>query len=272
MRNWSRAHSGQEVGFVPTMGALHEGHLSLVRRAAAENDVVVASIFVNPLQFGPNEDLARYPQMPEQDMMLLDRVGGDACFLPSAEELLGVDMQTYVDMNGLPNHLCGLKRPGHFRGVCTIVAKLFNIVAPRRAYFGRKDLQQLLIIEKMVRDLNFDVEIVACPIVRETDGLAMSSRNLYLSPQERRDATVLSQAIKRAAASDWLGRTAASLIEELTAMIGAVPSARIDYISIVDRRLLDVETVAAGDILALAVFIGATRLIDNYIFGEQIDF
>lgn len=272
MRHWRRAQADPDIGFVPTMGALHEGHLSLVRRAAAENDVVVASIFVNPLQFGPNEDLARYPRMPEQDLMQLDRAGVAACFLPSAKELLGADMQTYVDMNGLPDHLCGLKRPGHFRGVCTIVTKLFNIVAPRRAYFGRKDLQQLLIIEKMVRDLNFNVEIIACPIVRETDGLAMSSRNLYLSPPERRDATVLSQAIRRVAASDWLGRAASSIIDELTTMIGSVPSARIDYISIVDRRLFDVETVAPGDILALAVFIGATRLIDNYIFGEQIDF
>ncbi len=262
----------RSVGFVPTMGALHEGHLSLVRRSLAENEVTAVSIFVNPLQFGANEDLAVYPRMPEKDFALLEDLGVDLCFYPTVDELIGSDIQTYVDMHGLPDHLCGLSRPGHFRGVCTIVAKLFNIIEPQRAYFGRKDLQQLLIIEKMVQDLNFPLQIIACPIVREPDGLAMSSRNLYLSPQERREATVLSRAIKQAAASDWNGTPAAKLIAELRRTIEQVSSACIDYVKIVDRRLEDVEIVHSGDILAMAVFIGRTRLIDNHIFGEEVTF
>ncbi|MDZ7317292.1 MAG: pantoate--beta-alanine ligase [candidate division KSB1 bacterium] len=273
-RQWvaEQKKNGHMIGFVPTMGALHEGHLSLVRRSLAENDVTAVSIFVNPLQFGPNEDFAVYPRMPERDFSLLESLGTDMVFHPPAEELIGGDIQTFVDMQGLTDHLCGLRRPGHFRGVCTIVTKLFNILQPDRAYFGRKDLQQLLIIEKMVQDLNFNIQIVPCPIVREADGLAMSSRNLYLSPQERKEAVVLSQAIKKAASLPWENAQASQIIKELRQVIDSAPSARIDYIQIVDRELNDVTIVHSGDILALAVFIGKTRLIDNYIFGEELNF
>lgn len=273
-RQWvaEQKKKGHRIGFVPTMGALHEGHLSLVRRSLSENDVTAVSIFVNPLQFGPNEDFAVYPRMPERDFSLLESLGTDMVFHPPAEELIGGNIQTFVDMHGLPDHLCGLRRPGHFRGVCTIVTKLFNIVQPDRAYFGRKDLQQLLIIEKMVQDLNFNIQIVPCPIVREPGGLAMSSRNLYLSTQERKEAVVLSRAIKKAASLPWENAQASRIIEELRQVIESAPSARIDYIQIVDRQLNDVQTVSPGDILALAVFIGKTRLIDNYIFGEELNF
>jgi pantoate--beta-alanine ligase len=274
VREWVRAHKAlnRRIGFVPTMGALHEGHLSLVRRAIKENDVTVVSIFVNPLQFSVNEDLQKYPRALEQDIHLLSQCGVDLCFHPQASELLGEDLQTFVNMQDLPEHLCGLKRPGHFRGVCTIVAKLFNIVTPDRAYFGRKDLQQLFIIQKMVRDLNFSVEIVPCSIVREADGLAMSSRNLYLSPDERKDAAVLSWIIKQAADSPWTQITACALIERLREILATVASARIDYIQIVDESLEDVKLVNKEDILTLAVYIGSTRLIDNYVFGEELNF
>jgi pantoate--beta-alanine ligase len=274
VREWVRAHKtlNHRIGFVPTMGALHEGHLSLVRRSTAENDVAVVSIFVNPLQFGVNEDLQKYPRPLEKDIRMLSQCGVDLCFHPQASELLGEDLQTFVDMQGLPEHLCGLKRPGHFRGVCTIVAKLFNIVSPDRAYFGRKDLQQLFIIQKMVRDLNFSVEIVPCPIVREADGLAVSSRILYLSPDERKDATILSKVIKQAAEAPWAELTASELIAQLRKSVTAVASARIDYIQIVDESLEDVKLVKNGDILALAVYIGSTRLIDNYVFGQKLNF
>jgi pantoate--beta-alanine ligase len=274
IHEWIRSHKvlNHTIGFVPTMGALHEGHISLVRRSIAENDVTIVSIFVNPLQFGVNEDLQKYPRPLEEDIFLLDQCGVDLCFHPQASELLGEDLQTFVDMQGLPEHLCGLKRPGHFRGACTIVAKLFNIVSPDRAYFGRKDLQQLFIIQKMVHDLNFPIEIVPCPIVREKDGLAMSSRNLYLSSNERKDAAILSRIIKQAAESSWAGCDAAELTSRLRETVAAVASARIDYIQIVDKSLEDVKFVQKGDILVLAVYIGGTRLIDNYIFGESLNF
>lgn len=273
VREWVRTHKALNhcIGFVPTMGALHEGHLTLVRRSIAKNDVTIVSIFVNPLQFGANEDLQKYPRPLEQDIRLLSQNGVDVCFYPEPSELLGENL-TFVDMHSLPEHLCGLKRPGHFRGVCTIVAKLFNIVSPDRAYFGRKDLQQLFIIQRMARDLNCAVEIVPCPIVRETDGLAMSSRNVYLAPGERKDAVVLSMAIKQAAAAPLAELSASELINQLGATIAAVASARVDYIQIVDESLEDVSLVKNGDILALAVYIGNTRLIDNFVFGEEINF
>ncbi len=255
------------------MGALHRGHLSLIEKSASENDNTVVSIFVNPLQFAPNEDLDTYPATPEQDIQLAEQAGADMIFHPSAREILGEQMLTYVDINNLQNNLCGLSRPGHFRGVCTIVCKLFNIVSPDRAYFGQKDIQQFLIIKKMVHDLNFDIKLIPCPIVRENDGLAMSSRNSYLSPPERQEAVILSRALKRAVELRHRGITDASeIIAGITHFIKQQSNAKIDYVNIVDEEMRNVTRVENGHILALALHIGATRLIDNHIFGDTITF
>lgn len=258
--------NGRSIGFVSTMGFLHEGHRSLMTRARQENDLVVASVFVNPTQFGPNEDFESYPRNPEADSALMDDAGVDVAFFPTVATLYPDGYETYVNLEGeLTRGLCGASRPGHFKGVTTIVAKLFNLVQPDRAYFGQKDAQQVAVIRRMVRDLNMPVDVVACPIVREPDGLALSSRNTYLSSNERRDALVLSKALKAAEAAVLGGEHRAAAIEGLIRqMIIAVPFAAADYVEIVDADSLKSSGVIEGKVLiALAVKIGRTRLIDN---------
>jgi pantoate--beta-alanine ligase len=262
---------GKSVGFVPTMGALHEGHLTLVRQSKKDNDVTVVSIFVNPTQFGPNEDFNKYPRQFDNDRKLLEKEGVDYIFYPSVSDMYPEGYETYVYLEKLPNHLCGLSRPGHFRGVATVVSKLFNIVQPDKAYFGQKDYQQAEVIKKMVRDLNFPIEIVVIPIVRESDGLAMSSRNAYLSPEERRNATVLYKSLQRAKELIEKGEKSVNKIkEEMRKIILSVPS-RIDYIEIVHPETLDSldaipdKNVIDRVVVAVAVFIGNARLIDNEI-------
>ncbi len=260
---------GESVGFVPTMGYLHEGHLSLVRRARQENDRVVVSIFVNPTQFGPNEDYNRYPRDLKRDMELLEPIGVDAVFHPTVEEMYPAGYKTYVEVEEITERLCGASRPGHFRGVCTVCTKLFNIVRPHRAYFGKKDFQQLVVIKNMVRDLNMGMEIVPVPIVREPDGLAMSSRNTYLNPEERKAATCLYRALKEAARLYEEGERSARVIRDAAVkVIEAEPLARIDYVEVVDpETFLPVEEVSEGTLVALAVFVGPARLIDNTQLG-----
>jgi pantoate--beta-alanine ligase len=252
-------------GFVPTMGYLHEGHLSLVRRARAENDRVAVSIFVNPTQFGPHEDYARYPRDLERDLRLLEPLGVDLVFVPSVEEMYPPGFQTWVIVEEVSRPLEGASRPGHFRGVATVVAKLFNILQPDRAYFGQKDAQQTVVIRRMVQDLNIPVEIAICPTVREPDGLAMSSRNTYLNPEERRAATVLFRALQAAKARYEAGeRDAERLREAMREVIRAEPLARIDYVSVAHPETLqELERVEGPALLSLAVYIGTTRLIDN---------
>lgn len=254
------------VGFVPTMGFLHEGHISLVKRAKAENDVVVVSVFVNPTQFGPNEDFASYPRDLEKDSALVANAGCDLVFAPEPEEMYPAPYMTYVDVvGGLTDKLCGASRPGHFKGVATVVTKLFNLVKPTRAYFGQKDAQQVAVIEQMVADLDMDLEIVPCPIVREADGLALSSRNTYLTEEERMQALVLSQSLKWAEAEIEKGeRSAAVLFNGMKAIIEQSPSAEIDYIQLVNARTLEpLETLSGTVLIALAVKVGKPRLIDN---------
>ncbi|URA09281.1 pantoate--beta-alanine ligase [Thermospira aquatica] len=266
-RQWRR--EGYSIGFVPTMGALHEGHLSLVREARKHHDRVVVSIFVNPLQFGPSEDYNRYPRTFEEDKALLIAEGVDVIFFPSVEDLYPQNYQTYVTLERLPEHLCGLSRPGHFRGVATVVTKLFNIVMPHEAYFGKKDYQQFRIIERMVQDLNMDLKVTPMPIVREHDGLAMSSRNRYLTPQERQKALILFRSLELASDRIQKGeRDAFRLTQEIRKFIQReVSEARIDYVSFVDAKTLeDIKTLSGHVLLALAVFIGTTRLIDNREF------
>ncbi|WP_457569247.1 pantoate--beta-alanine ligase [Desulfurobacterium sp.] len=265
--------AGKTIGFVPTMGYLHEGHLSLVKRARKENDIVVMSIFVNPTQFGPNEDFEKYPRDEERDSKLAEKEGVDILFLPSVEELYPKPYRTYVEVEEITDVLCGAKRPGHFRGVTTIVTKLFNIVKPDRAYFGKKDFQQYKVIKQMVKDLNMDVTVVGCPIVREKDGLAMSSRNVYLSPDERKSALSLYNSLKLAKELIEKGEKRASVIKkEMEGFILSHPNVKkIDYIEIVDQdSFKEVELVKEGDLIALAVFVGDTRLIDNWVVGEEL--
>lgn len=259
---------GLTVGFVPTMGYLHEGHESLIKKANEENDRVVVSIFVNPIQFGPKEDLSTYPRDLERDTILCKDAEADIIFHPENEEMYFEDFSTFVDMEGLTNELCGKSRPTHFRGVCTVVNKLFNIVAPHRAYFGEKDAQQLAVIKRMVRDLNIDVEVIGCPIVREEDGLAKSSRNTYLSEEERVAATILNKALTLAKSKIENGeRVASNLINIITETINMEPLARIDYIQVVDSLSIEaVNTLDRSVLVAIAVFIGKTRLIDNFIY------
>jgi pantoate--beta-alanine ligase len=256
---------GLSIGLVPTMGALHAGHASLIRAARAETGYVVVSIFVNPIQFGPKEDLARYPQNLEQDEELCKREAVDLIFAPDAATLYPPDYRTYVEVQQLQDVLCGAARPGHFRGVVTVVLKLFHIVAPDIAYFGQKDAQQARIIRHMVQDLNVPVELRLCPIVREPDGLALSSRNQYLNPDERRRATVLFQALQEAKSRIEQGeRDGRALRLALTARIEATPGAVLDYAAVVDAETLQPLEYLKGDVLlALAVRFGATRLIDN---------
>lgn len=256
---------GKCQGFVPTMGALHEGHLSLVRAAKAKCDVVAASIFVNPLQFGPSEDLAKYPRTFDRDRELLEKEAVDILFAPTPEEMYPAGAVTYVTVEGLSQKLCGRSRPGHFRGVTTVVAKLFHIVEPDLAFFGQKDAAQATIIRRMVRDLNLPVEVVVCPIMRESDGLAMSSRNAYLSPQERKSALVLYRALAQVKDRFDQGEcNVANLIGAGKQILAQEPAVRLDYFEIVDPGTLDaVGQLTSPALVALAAFVGNTRLIDN---------
>ena len=257
---------GQSIGFVPTMGYLHEGHKSLMDCARKENDRVVVSIFVNPMQFGPAEDLADYPRDLEHDTKICESAGTDLIFHPEPEEMYDGDFCSFVDMSVLTEGLCGKTRPVHFRGVCTVVTKLFNIVTPERAYFGQKDGQQLAVIRRMVRDLNMDICIVGCPIVREEDGLAKSSRNTYLSPEERKAALVLSQAVRLGAELAKTEKDAKKVVLAMKDKIQTEPLARIDYVEAVDALSMQpVKTLEGGCMLAMAVYIGKTRLIDNVL-------
>ncbi len=262
---------GKRIGLVPTMGALHAGHLSLVAAARAQCDAVVVSIFVNPTQFGPNEDFAAYPRTLEADRALLASAGVDAVFAPSAEEVYGTGASSFVVVEGPSERLDGASRPGHFRGVTTVVSKLLHIVEPDRAFFGQKDAAQVAVLRKMVRELNFGTELVVCPIVREADGLALSSRNRYLSKEERKQALVLHRALERAAQRVAAGETAsAKLLEGVRSMIAEEPGVRIDYVAAVDADTLqDVAEVGDGTLLAVAAFVGTTRLIDNAVIGAQ---
>lgn len=264
--SWKNA--GQSIGLVPTMGYLHEGHLSLIRRARKENDRVVVSDFVNPTQFGANEDLSSYPRDFARDAKLCDGEGADLIFHPSPEEMYPKGFCSYVHVNVLTEELCGLSRPGHFQGVCTVVSKLFNIVQPDRAYFGQKDAQQLAVVRRMALDLNMPVQVVGCPIVREADGLARSSRNTYLSPAERRAALVLSKSVFAGRALVEQGeRDAKVLIDAMKAIISAEPLAKIDYVKVVDLSTMQqIETLDRPFLAAMAVYIGKTRLIDNFLF------
>jgi pantoate--beta-alanine ligase len=264
-KEWKK--QGLSVGLVPTMGYLHAGHASLIRRARAENDRVVVSIFCNPMQFGPAEDLASYPRDLAHDSALCQELGADLIFHPEPSAMYDAAFCSFVDMNILPATLCGKSRPVHFRGVCTVVAKLLNIVQPDNAYFGQKDAQQLAIIRRMVADLNIDVAIHGCPIVREHDGLAMSSRNTYLSDEERQAALVLSQAVQLGQALFAQGETrAANLLEPMRKHIESQPLARIDYLQAVDGLTMQpISHVCAPALVAMAVYIGKTRLLDNFI-------
>lgn len=268
VKEWKR--QGLKVGLVPTMGYLHEGHQSLMKAARAENDKVVVSVFVNPIQFGAGEDLETYPRDMDRDSKACESVGVDLIFHPEPSEMYMDDFCTYVDMSGLTGGLCGKTRPTHFRGVCTVVNKLFNIVTPDNAYFGQKDGQQLAVIRRMVRDLSMDVRIVGCPIIREEDGLAKSSRNTYLSPEERQAALVLSKSLKIAKDMVKATNSAKEVIDAMTKMVEEEPLAKIDYIEVVDA--LSMEPVDSFDkevMLAMAVYIGKTRLIDNILIGED---
>ena len=266
VNTWKK--EGQTVGFVPTMGYLHEGHGSLIKKAREENDKVVVSIFVNPMQFGPTEDLESYPRDLEKDSKFCESLGADLIFNPEPEEMYKDGFSSYVDMSVLTEELCGLSRPVHFRGVCTVVSKLFNIVNPDRAYFGQKDAQQLAIIKHMVQDLNFDIEVIGCPIVREEDGLAKSSRNTYLSAEERKAALILSRTVKLGREMLEAGETDADkIVEAMKKNIETEPLARIDYVKAVDGLTMQqIKKVQKPMLVAMAVYIGNTRLIDNTIW------
>lgn len=266
VKEWKK--QGLTVGLVPTMGYLHEGHQSLIKKSVEQNDRTVVSVFVNPIQFGPNEDLESYPRDLEADAKLCESTGADIIFNPEPEEMYADGFVSFINMTGLPNALCGLTRPIHFKGVCTVVGKLFNIVTPDRAYFGQKDAQQLAIIKRMVADLNMNVKVYGCPIVREEDGLAKSSRNSYLSAEERKAALCLSRSIF--AAQDLIegGERNADIVRTaVREIIEAEPLAQIDYIEVVDLgNMQPVDSLGESGLVAIAVYIGKTRLIDNYLF------
>lgn len=255
------------IGFVPTMGCLHEGHLSLVREARKMSDVLIVSIFVNPKQFGPNEDYERYPRNIAKDTELLQKESVDYIFHPTVEEMYPPGYKTYVEVEHLSQKLCGKSRPNHFRGVSTVVSKLFNIIQPNFAFFGQKDAQQTIIIKRMLKDLNSNIEIITLPIVRESDGLALSSRNVYLNPDERRAATILYKSLMKA--KDLFGngeRKAAKISKAITDVLSSEPLAKVDYVEIVDVENIDpVKTIEKNALIAIAVYIGSTRLIDNII-------
>jgi pantoate--beta-alanine ligase len=258
---------GKTIIFVPTMGFLHEGHLSLVKEGKQFGDDIVVSIFVNPTQFGPGEDLETYPRNFERDLELLRKEGVHAVFAPDVDEIYGENFQTFVELETLPNHLCGLSRPVFFKGVATIVTKLFNIVKPHVAVFGQKDFQQLTVIRQMVRDLNLDINVVGAPTVREPDGLAMSSRNTYLTPDQRMSALSLNKSLKNAQTLVEKGlQDAANIIDTTTKLIRSYPETEIDYIAICDSETLDdMKTIDRPALMALAVKVGKARLIDNMI-------
>ena len=267
VKEWKK--QGLSVGFVPTMGYLHEGHKSLMDAARTGNDKVVVSIFVNPMQFGPTEDLATYPRDLDHDAALCESAGVDLIFHPEAEEMYEKDFCSFVDMTGLTEGLCGKTRPIHFRGVCTVVNKLFNIVTPDHAYFGQKDGQQLAVIKRMVRDLNMDIEIVGCPIIREEDGLAKSSRNTYLSSEERKAALILSKTVALGKELAKTEKDANKVVEAMKKNIETEPLAKIDYVEAVDAlSMAPVEKLEGTCMLAMAVYIGKTRLIDNTLINE----
>jgi pantoate--beta-alanine ligase len=266
IKSWKK--EGFSIGLVPTMGCLHEGHESLIKSAVSENDKVVVSIFVNPIQFGPSEDFESYPRDLNKDAALCEANKVSAVFAPSLSEIYCGDASTFVDVAYLSEPLCGRKRPGHFRGVCTIVSKLFNLTKADRAYFGEKDAQQLAVVKRMARDLNFDVAVIGCPIVRDADGLAKSSRNTYINEKERAAALVLSKSLFHA--RDYISKLedkparAKDVVDMITAEIMSEPIARIDYVEIVEsENLREVDELSGGILIALAVFIGRTRLIDN---------
>lgn len=265
IKGWKR--EGLTVGLVPTMGYLHDGHKSLIVKAVAENDKVVVSDFVNPTQFGANEDLSSYPRDIERDAALCEAAGADIIFHPEPEEMYYPDKCTFVDMDKLTKGLCGKTRPVHFSGVCTVVSKLFNIVTPDRAYFGQKDAQQLAVIKRMVRDLNFDITVVGCPIVREADGLALSSRNTYLSDTERKAALILNKSLTLGKEMIEAGeKDAAKVREAIIKNMETEPLAKVDYVEIVDNENLEpVQTIDVACLVATAVYIGKTRLIDNFV-------
>lgn len=265
VKEWRK--EGLTVGFVPTMGYLHEGHKSLVDRAVKDNDRVVVSVFVNPMQFGPTEDLDKYPRDLDADTRLCEAAGANLIFNPQPEEMYAEGFCSFVDMVGPTAELCGKSRPIHFRGVCTVVNKLFNIVTPDRAYFGQKDAQQLSVINRMVKDLNIPIEIVPCPIVREADGLAKSSRNTYLNAEERKAALILSRSIKLGQECVEKGeRDTKTVLDKMRALISTEPLARIDYVEAVDLDSVQkIDTVKGKTLFAIAVYIGKTRLIDNFI-------
>ena len=265
VKAWRR--DGLTVGLVPTMGYLHEGHQSLIARSAAQNDRTVVSVFVNPIQFGPNEDLEAYPRDIERDKAAVVAAGGDVIFHPEPEEMYPPHFTSFVDTTETTELLCGAVRPVHFRGVCTVVSKLFNIVQPDRAYFGQKDAQQLATIKRFVRDLNFDIEIVPCPIVREEDGLAKSSRNTYLNPQERKAALILSKSLTIGRQLVEAGERDANVVATaIRQHLETEPLAKVDYVEVVDFQTVQrVNRIAGETLVAIAVYIGKTRLIDNFI-------
>ncbi|MDO4972276.1 MAG: pantoate--beta-alanine ligase [Bacteroidales bacterium] len=260
---------GLTVGLVPTMGYLHEGHQSLIAKSVSENDRTVVSVFVNPIQFGPNEDLEAYPRDLERDMQLVEATGGDLIFNPEPSEMYPSHFTSFIDTTETTELLCGAVRPIHFRGVCTVVGKLFNIVRPDRAYFGQKDAQQLATIRRFVRDLDFDIDIVPCPIIREDDGLAKSSRNTYLNAEERQAALILSKSLALGKKAIEEGeKDAKKVIEIIKSNLSTEPLARIDYVEVVDfENIQRVDTIAGETLVAIAVYIGKTRLIDNFIIG-----
>ena len=267
IREWKA--EGLTVGLVPTMGYLHEGHESLIKRAVAECDRVMVSVFLNPIQFAPNEDLATYPRDFDADVKLIEGAGADLVFHPEPSELYAPDACTFVNVEGITSELCGKTRPTHFRGVCTVVSKLMNISQADRAYFGQKDAQQLAVVRRMVRDLNMNVEVIGCPIVREPDGLAKSSRNTYLSPAEREAALVLSRAVREGQRLMEAGEHRASEVcNAMRAIIETEPLARIDYVEMVSwDGIVPVQEATSSVLVAMAVCIGKTRLIDNFIFS-----
>ena len=266
VKKWRK--EGLTVGLVPTMGYLHEGHKSLIDKAVKENDRVVVSVFVNPIQFGPTEDLASYPRDLERDAKLCEEAGANLIFHPEKEEMYFDDFSSFVEVQGVSKGLCGKSRPIHFRGVCTVVTKLFNIVKPDRAYFGQKDAQQLAVVKRMVRDLNMDIEIVGCPIIREEDGLAKSSRNTYLSAEERKAAVILSKSLKLGKEAIEKGeRDSKKIIDIITNNINTEKLAKIDYVEIVDPLSIEnIDKIENSALVAMAVYIGKTRLIDNFIY------
>lgn len=265
VKEWKK--QGLSVALVPTMGYLHEGHKSLIDRARAENDKVVVSIFVNPMQFGPNEDLEAYPRDLERDSKICEDGGVDLIFHPEVEEMYGPNFHGFVDMTVLPEKLCGASRPVHFKGVQTVVAKLFHIIPADRAYFGQKDAQQLAIIRRMVLDLDFDIEIIGCPIIREEDGLAKSSRNTYLSEEERKQAVILNASLEDAMQAIEAGEKDAAKVKEIiTNKLETCPLAKIDYVEVVSfDNIQPIDKIEGAVLIAIAVYIGTTRLIDNRI-------